>query len=613
MNPLLYTLLAQWGFNGHVTSDCGSVDDLSRTYQRGDPAEVNALTLRAGMNVRCGNESAALAEAVRRGLASEAELDYRLAALLRTMFRLGFFDPRDRVPFNRIAPAENDTPEHGALALQAARESLVLLKNDGLLPLRPDRLRRVAVIGPNATSVPVLVGNYNGSPSAPVTILAGLQAALAPAGVEVDYAHGCDYAARPSTVRLLSGGWFDGEFFSNPDLAGPPAFRRTERPLRFDFGAPRVPFPGRPHELPDAGISARWSGDLTTTLAGDYQLVVRGRGGFRLKLAGETIIDSWTPPAGEEGRDREVSVMRRLADNASLPLTLEYRQGAGPVKVELDWNTPAPESGMAEALAAAAKADVIIFVGGISAQLEGEEMMVDYEGFVGGDRVRIELPGLQQELLEQLRATGKPLVFVNLSGSAIAMPWADAHVNAIVQAWYPGQATGTAVADVLLGHYNPAGRLPVTFYRATTDLPGFEDYAMAGRTYRYFAGKPLYAFGHGLSYTKFDYSRLACAPQADGSLRVTVTVANTGGRDGDEVVQLYATPPAAREREALCGFSRVFLKQGESRAVTITVPATALRRWDPAKHAYAQPAGEWTLAVGAASDDLRVSLQAQLH
>jgi len=613
MNPLLYTLLAQWGFNGHVTSDCGSVDDLSRTYKRGDAAEVNALTLRAGMNVRCGSESAALAEAVRRGLVSEAELDYRLGALLRTMFRLGFFDPRDRVPFNRIAPTENDTPEHGALALQAARESLVLLKNDGLLPLRKDRLRRVAVIGPNATSVPVLVGNYNGSPSAPVTILAGLKAALEPAGVEVDYAHGCDYAARPAAVRLLSGGWFDGEFFSNPDLAGLPVFKRTERPLSFDFGAPRAPYAGRPHELPEAGISARWSGDLTTTLAGDYQIVVRGRGGFRLKLAGETVVDSWIPPAGEEGRERGVRVTRRLADNASIPLTLEYRQGDGPVKVEVDWATPAPESGMAEALAAAAKADVIIFVGGISAQLEGEEMTVDYEGFVGGDRVRIELPELQRQLLDRLRATGKPVVFVNMSGSAIAMPGVEAHVNAIVQAWYPGQAAGTAVADVLLGNYNPAGRLPVTFYRATADLPGFEEYAMAGRTYRYFSGKPLYAFGHGLSYTTFGYSNLTCAPQADGSLAVTVTVANTGGRDGDEVVQLYATPPAAREREALCGFSRISLKRGESRVVAITVPAAALRRWDSAKHAYARPAGEWKIAAGAASDDLRAVLQAQLH
>jgi beta-glucosidase len=611
MNPLLYTLLAKWGFNGHVTSDCGSVDDLSRTYKRGDPAEVNALTLRAGMNVRCGSESAALVEAVKRGLVSEAELDYRLGALLRTMFRLGFFDPKDRVPFNQIAPAQNNTPEHGALALQAAREAMVLLKNDGVLPLQKEKLHRVVVIGPNATSVPALLGNYNGSPSAPVTVLAGLKAALEPAGVTVDYAHGCDYAVRPTERRLINAGWVRGEYFANPDLAGKPVAERTERPLSFDWGSPKHFFGGRPDNVPDHGISARWKGSLETTLAGDYGLIVRGRGGFRLKVGGETVIDSWTPPAGGQGKEREVSVVKHLADNVSLPITLEYVQGDGPLYVSVDWTTPASDSRMAEAVAAAKSADVIVFVGGISAQLEGEEMRVDYEGFSGGDRTGIELPALQQQLLEQLQAAGKPIVFVNLSGSAVALPWVDAHAGAVLQAWYPGQAGGTAIADVLLGNYNPAGRLPVTFYRATSDLPDFKDYAMAGRTYRYFGGKPLYAFGHGLSYTKFDYANLRVAP-AGGALAVTVDVTNSGGRDGDEVVQLYATPPAAREHEALCGFGRVHLKAGETKTVALTVPATALRRWSDEKKDYTVPTGDWTIGAGAASDDLRQSATVKL-
>jgi len=216
INDRLYALLADWGFDGHVTSDCGSVDDLHRTYKRAaDAAEANALTIRAGMNLRCGNESAALLEAVARGLITEADVDRRVGPLLRTMFRLGFFDPKNRVPFNQIAPSLNDTPAHGALALRAARESMVLLKNDGILPLDTQRLKRVAVIGPSATSVPVLLGNYNGSPSAPVTVVAGLQAALEPAGVRVDYAHGCDYALRPTEVRQLAGGWFHGEYFAN--------------------------------------------------------------------------------------------------------------------------------------------------------------------------------------------------------------------------------------------------------------------------------------------------------------------------------------------------------------------------------------------------------------
>ena len=605
ISDLLYARLADWGFDGHVTSDCGSVDDLHRAYKRAaDAAEANALTIRAGMNLRCGNESAAVLEAVARGLITETDVDRRLHPLLRTMFRLGFFDPKDRVPYARIPPAQNDAPAHGALALQAARESLVLLKNDGVLPLDPERVRRVAVIGPNATSVPALLGNYNGSPSAPVTILAGVKAALERAGVRVDYAHGCDYARRPTEVRQLAGGWFHGEYFANANLSGEPAARRTERPLRFDFGPGR----GLPAGVPDEGISVRWSGDLQTTLAGDYELVVRGRGGFRLKLGGETVIDSWTPPPGQEGEDRRASVTRFLPDNAVLPLTLEYRQGDGPVRLAVEWNTPPVDAGIADALAIAKSADAIVFVGGISAQLEGEEMQVDYEGFVGGDRVAIELPAIQHHLMERLHATGKPMVFVNLSGGAIAMPWADTKLNAILQAWYPGQAGGTAVADVLLGHYNPAGRLPVTFYRATKDLPDFTDYRMAGRTYRYLKGEPLYPFGHGLSYTSFAYANLQVRPGDAGVLTVTVDVTNTGTRDGDEVVQLYATPPPEtrpREHRALCGFDRVHLKAGETKALSLTVPRSALRRWSTEKKAFVIPSGRWTIGAGASSSDIR--------
>ena len=615
INPLLYWSLKQWGFNGHITSDCGSVDDLYLTYKRGkDSAEANALTLRAGMDVRCGTESAALVAAVKRGLVTEQLLDERLGTLLRTMFRLGFFDPKDRVPYDQIKPDQNDTPAHGALALRAAHEAMVLLKNDGLLPLQKEKLHRVAVIGPNASSEPALVGNYNGTPSAPVTVLAGLKAALAPAGVQVDYAHGCDYAVRPTSRRLLNSGWLHGEFFANPDLAGKPLAEHSARPFDFDWADTQRAADSRPDHVPEHGISARWTGTMDTTLAGDYGLIVRGRGGFRLIVGGKTVIDSWTPPPGQAGKEREVSVVEHLPDNASLPVTLEYKQGDGPVKVAVDWTTPAPDAGIAEAVETAKNADLIVFVGGISAQLEGEEMHVDYQGFSGGDRTRIELPPLQRELLEKLAALGKPIVFVDMSGSAIAMPWADQHANAILQAWYPGQAGGTAVADVLLGNYDPAGRLPVTFYRSTSDLPDFKDYSMANRTYRYFKGKPLYAFGHGLSYTTFKYANLHVTPAAHGTLSVSVDVTNTGARDGDEVVQLYATPPAAshpREREALCGFDRIHLKAGATGTVNITVPATALRRWNTVDNTYYVPSGDWTIAAGAASDDIRQTVAAK--
>jgi beta-glucosidase len=609
ISPLLYGLLDEWGFDGHVTSDCGSLSDLIRTYGRAaDDAEAIGMSLVAGMHVCCGGEGAAAAEAVRRGFISEARLDEQLGELLRTMFRLGFFDPKERVPFNAIAPSENDKPEHGELALRAARESMVLLKNDGILPLRTQGLKRVAVIGPNATSVPVLLGNYNGSPSAPVTILAGLKAALEPSGVEVVYAHGCDYAQRPTEVRQLHGGWFHGEYFADSNFTGEPAARRTERPLHFDFGSPEHPGAGLPPGVPSQGVSARWNGHLDTTLPGDYELVVRGRGGFRLVLGGETVIDAWTPATGEESTERRVGVTRNLPGNTSLPMRLEYRQGDGPMLVAVEWSTPAADAGIPEAIATAREADVVVYVGGISAQLEGEAMPVDYEGFVGGDRLAIELPRIQQDLLERLHATGKPLVVVNLSGSAIALGAVDAHADAVLQAWYPGQAGGTAVADVLLGRTNPAGRLPVTFYRATSDLPDFADYAMAGRTYRYFDGEPLYAFGHGLSYTTFEYANLRVAPAGAGALTVTLDVTNTGEHDGDEVVQLYATPPVETrpgERKSLCGFDRIRLAAGETKRVAFTVPATALRRWNDAKQAYEIPAGDWTIGAGASSADIR--------
>jgi beta-glucosidase len=639
VSPLLYGLLEEWGFDGHVTSDCGSVADLSRTYKlAADDAEAEAMTLKAGMNLRCGVEPSGIVEAVRRGLLSEAEVDSALFPLVRTMFRLGFFDPRGRVPFGAIAPSENDTPEHGGLALRAARESLVLLKNDGILPLRKEGLRRVAVIGPNADSVPALLGSYNGEPSEPVTILAGIKAALEPAGIRVLYAHGIDYSTRTGDWRPIPHPWFHGEYYANPDLRGEPAARRTERPICFGCNPGKtVPLPPG---VPASGISARWNGTLQTTLAGEYRFIVRVRGGARFMIDGETLIDSWTPGQGgpraseaTDGRkrvpgqggpraskamdgrkrvpgreDRELSAVRSLPENASIPIRLEYTQGEGPMKIGLGWKTPAVDAQQEEALAAARDADLAIYVGGISAQLEGEEMEVDFDGYSGGDRLRIELPELQRRFLERLYAAGKPVVFVNLSGSPVAMPWADEHLNAVIQAWYPGQAGGTAVAEALTGDYNPAGRLPVTFYRATEDLPDFKDYGMAGRGYRYFKGKALYPFGHGLSYTKFSYGGLRVTSNADRSLTVRLDVTNAGEREGDEVVQLYALPPLSsrpREIHALCGFQRLRLAKGETREAVISVPVTALRRWSVQEGRYVIHSGEWTIRAAASSTDIR--------
>lgn len=610
INPILYDLLyRQWGFDGHVVSDCGAIRDLYTTYLVApDAAHAEALAIRAGLCLRCGEEKPAIADAVRQGLITESEVDRRLGQLLRTMFRLGFFDPPDLVPYSRIGLAENHTPAHAAQALEAARKSIVLLKNDGTLPFRAAGLHRVAVIGPNASSVAALLGNYNGTPAAPVTVLAGLRAALGP-GVAVDYVRGCEWTAFPSqatpipATQLVSGNDFmglTGEYFAGNDLSGTPIVRLRDRnhPVGFDAGHGSPPPDGVP-----ARFSCRWTGRLLSGAAGDYTLVVTGEGGFRLILGGKTLIDAWSA-----GGARSATV--RLGENASVPIEVEYRGGGASASLAVSWVPPPPDAGYGAALAAARQADAVVFVGGLTAELEGEEMMIDRDGFKGGDRTRIELPAVQEELLHRLQAVGKPIVFVLMSGSAVAIPWEDAKLNAIVEAWYPGESGGTAVADILLGRANPAGRLPVTFYRSTADLPPFADYSMANRTYRYFKGQPLYPFGYGLSYTRFAYGGMRAALDPNGDLTVSVAVTNRGEREGDEVVQFYAEEPAAsrpRARESLCGFSRVHLGAGETRTVTLQVPAARLRRWDDGREGWVTPTGTWTIAAGASSADLRQS------
>ena len=615
ISPRLYDILYnQWHFDGHVVSDCGAIYDLSRSYKvaRND-AEAEALSVKAGLCLRCGDDNPALAEAVRSGFITESEINLRLGQLLRTLFRLGFFDPAENVPYSKIPFTENNSPAHATLALEAAQKSIVLLKNDGTLPLHANKLKRVAVIGPNADSLAALLGNYNGTPSAPVTVLAGLKAALGEQ-VAIDYTSGCDYVGTDSSLAAisrtnLSSGEYtglNGEYFANTDLSGEPIARHRDRSVDFNWAKKKLPA-----KVPAQNFSARWSGWLLTGLGGDYQLSIEASGGFRLTIGDELLIDAWTPGAKTQ------TITHHLPETARLPIRVEFFHNDGPAKLALKWTVPSATSGFAEAIAKAKSADAVIFVGGITAQLEGEEMQVNLDGFSGGDRTKIELPAVQEQLLKELHATGKPIVFVLMSGSAVALPWVDANVNAIVQAWYPGQAGGTAVADVLLGKTNPAGRLPLTFYRATSDLPPFESYAMANRTYRYFTGRPLYPFGHGLSYTRFAYKNLHVTQTSDNaSLTATIAITNTGDRDGDEVVQLYAQEPTSTQPSAsksLCGFKRIALKKGETKTIAIAIPSTALRRWDSAKKDYAIPSGDWQILAGASSADLRQTAKVSLQ
>jgi beta-glucosidase len=481
-DPFLLTdlLRKQWGFDGYVVSDCGAIHNIwgSNEHHYVDtPEEAAAEAVKAGCNLCCGGDYVALVKAVQKGLITDNEINEALRYTLETRFKLGLFDPPDKCPYSKIGIDQNDTPAHEALALKVAEESIVLLKNNGLLPLDRSKIKRIAVIGTNAVSTTMLAGNYNGRAARPVTILDGIQE-IAGTNIEVTYA-----------------------------IGGPLAVRK----------------------------------------------------------------------------DRQ--------------------------------NAPTQDM-IAAAVAAAKDADVVIYVGGINSRFEGEEMSRAnaFDGFAGGDRTRIELPSVQEDLIKALAATHKPVVFVNCSGSAMAMPWEVRHLPAIIQAWYPGEQGGRAVGEVLFGDINPSGHLPVTFYNSTADLPDFESYSMSNRTYRYFTGKPEFAFGHGLSYTRFNFQDGQLDSNAittNGTAKVTFTVKNTGERDGDEVSQVYfrhVHSNVPQPLKVLCGFARVHLNSGESTQVTVEVPAERLRYWDTEKKQYVVETGNYEFLIGAASDDIRLQL-----
>jgi beta-glucosidase len=473
-NPWLLTDLLRntWGFKGHVVSDCGAVSHIVGEHRYAETfAEGDADAINAGLDLECGGSFRALTESVAEGLVKEKQIDTALHRVLKVRFDLGLFDPPARVPFSNIPITEVESPEHLALARTLARESMVLLKNDHVLPLSKEKLKRIAVIGPNAMTY--LNGNYAGSPTNPISVLQGIQQEVGPA-VKVDYFKGCPL---------------------------------THDPVH-----------------PENDVSPE-----------DYQ----------------------------------------------------------------------------KTLEAAKSADVIIYVGGLGDKLEGEENHYVSEGFSRGDRTSIELPAVQEKLLHDLRDTGRPVVFVNCTGSAVAMPWVAAHVPAILQAWYPGGQGGAAVADVLFGHYNPSGRLPITFYEKTADLPDYYDYRMANRTYRYFTGKALFPFGFGLSYTTFEYQAVAPAQAtvaATDTLHLTLPIKNTGTCDGDEIVQVYLRhidSPVPQSIRSLIAFKRVTMPKGGTTQVNFDIPVERVHYWSVEKKAYVVDQGHYEIQVGASSNDIR--------
>jgi beta-glucosidase len=611
---LLEKILRQeWGFGGYVVSDCGAILDIYAYHKVvNTPEEAAALAVKTGCELNCGETYPALLEAVEQGLISEEIIDRAVRRLFTARFRLGMFDPPEQVPYAQIPYEIIDSADHRALALQAARESIVLLKNAGdLLPL-PKELRSIAVIGPNADDPQVLLGNYNGTPARAITPLEGIRKKISPA-TRLYYAQGCPIADGVPPLQVIPSAHLrpvetDGNetgltaaYYDNPRFEGQPVLSRIDRTVDF-LWKDTTPLTGEWGEQ----FAARWTGFLVPPKSGTYMLGANGFSEYNLYLEGDLIVAY---------RDLHHPIVQakevELEAGRFYPIRLDYvNRGLDP-QVTLLWSVPGADH-VADAVAVAQKAEAVVVVMGLSPALEGEEMPVRVAGFAGGDRTDIKLPGPQEELLKQVHAMGKPIVLVLLNGSALAVNWAAEHIPAIVEAWYPGQAGGEALADVLFGDYNPAGRLPVTFYRSVEDLPPFEDYRMEGRTYRYFRGEPLFPFGYGLSYTTFKFENLRIGQakvRARGSVAISVDVTNTGDRDGDEVIQLYTRHSAAlppHPIKELNGFKRLSFRPGERRTVTFILSTDQLAFCDEAKRLAVQP-GTVEVMVGSSSQHLPLS------
>jgi beta-glucosidase len=582
----------EWGFQGYVVSDCGAVNDIYRNHKYAPTLGGAAVAaVKAGTDLTCGTEYRTLVDEAKAGRIAEADIDRSLKRLLVARFRLGMFDPPERVPYAKIPISENDSAAHRSAARDAEREAIVLLKNEGgLLPLSPS-LRRIAVVGPSADDPVALLGNYNGISSRQVTPLEGLERQFPAA--EVRYALGATYtpgthALVPSALLTPPEGGEHGvlaEYFDNPDLQGEPKLRRREPRGYFDMG---MEDPAVVSAVGHEKYSVRWTAALTSAATGEYDLAVRtGRWNrtatARLFLDGEEITlgsgpsTRMTSTETAPGPRRALHARVKLEGGRKYALRVEYRQPGAGGTIQLGWIPPA-DAALAEAVSLVKDSDVALVFVGLSSDLEGEEMRgVNIPGFLGGDRTSLDLPEPQESLVKAAIATGKPLVVVLTSGSAVAVSSAAEHASAVLAAWYGGEEAGTAIAETLAGVHNPAGRLPVTFYKSVDQLPPFTDYSMKGRTYRYFEGEPLYPFGFGLSYSTFAYSGLVAKRTAKGA-EIRATVKNTSARDGDEVVQLYVGGGPGREApiRSLRGFQRVHLRAGESREMRFTLSADEL-------------------------------------
>jgi beta-glucosidase len=609
-------LRGKWGFKGYVVSDCDAVRDVAANHRyRPTQAQGAAISVIRGMDNECVTFTSRFGEpvekayidAVQQGYLPESTLDTALIRLFTARIKLGMFDPPDMVPFTKIDEKELDSAEHRAHARKLANESMVLLKNDGLLPLKPG-IKKIVVVGPLADQTRPLIGNYAGQPTHIVSILDGLHAEFPTAAIT--FVAGTQFLRTDGTPvpdSLLSTP--DGKPGLKADYnegmrRGPPVPGTSTAPIS-SRTEPNVNLTDQnlPPEIAGRKIfGVQWSGFLTPVDSGDFLLGIRAAGFARLTADGKQVAVAFGGGGGPASGVGRV----HLEKGRKVALDISYGSRDGKAHAELIWtkysSAPSPE-----AIAAAKGADAVIAVVGITSQLEGEEMPVTEPGFLGGDRTSIDLPQPEEELVEAVAATGKPLAVVLMNGSALAVNWINGHANAVLEAWYPGEEGGAAVAETLSGKNNPAGKLPVTFYTGVDQLPNFEDYGMTNRTYRYYNGKPLYPFGYGLSYTTFSYSGLNIPTQAVSAghqVGADVTVANSGKVPGDEVVQVYLKFPDVKGAPliALRGFQRIHLEPGASQKVHFDLKPRDLGIVTEDGHAIIAQ-GDYTISIGGGQPD----------
>ena len=590
----------QWKFNGYVTSDCWAIDDFYKNHKtHPDAATASADAVMHGTDVDCGTASfLALVDAVKKGLIKEEQIDVSIKRLFTTRYRLGLFDPVSEVKYAQTPQSILESEPHKAHALKMAQQSIVLLKNsNNTLPFSK-KIKKIAVVGPNADNRIAVLGNYNGIPTEIVTVLDGIKQKLG-SGAEVVYEKALNftndtllvYADVNNQYSIEGKQGFKAEYFNTINLQGE-SIVTTENSLD-KFWQEGEAVIG---DIRANNFSARYTTYYTADKDGEISFEIEADDGYKLFIDDKEVLNAWL-------RNRWGARMHRqpIQKGRQYKIVVEYWQGEGKGNVRL-------RAGNFERFNLNAfinrikDADAIIYIGGISPQLEGEEMRVDYPGFNGGDRTSILLPQIQTDVMKALHATGRPVVFVMMTGSAIAIPWENENIPAIINAWYGGQSAGTAVADVLFGDHNPAGRLPVTFYKSDSDLPDFNSYDMTNRTYRYFKGEALYPFGYGLSYTTFKYENLLIptSVKAGSKLTVTIKVTNTGKLNGDEVVQLYISHQGQNLHtpiKALKGFKRISLKAGESKTINFQLTPEDLSITDE-KGALKQLKGNISISVG---------------